>query len=492
MTQAPLASFTLDPTLVSGGVESTGALWLVGAAPGGIVVNLASNNAAVTVPASVTVAAGDSSASFTVATSTVTSIQTASISASYGGVTQQATLTVSPTAVASVSLSPASVTAGNPSTGTVALTAPAPSGGVVVDLGGQGNPAPGVPASVTVPAGETTATFTVTTSAVASVQSASIAAAYGGTSKYASLTVNPGPSMSLSPQGLNFSPQAVGTSSATQTVTLSNTGTTTLLIAGITASGDFSQTNNCGSSVSANASCTVTITFAPTISWERLGSISISDNSPGSPQTITVGGLGEAFTLAPATGSSLSATVAPGQAATYTISVVGVNETVNFTCTAPNPFAGLYPPAESTCTVSPNSVTLGSSPANIKVTVTTTAPSASTPRFPPLSPTPPLLPAPMNLVMLALLLAVLAWTARGWKKAGGRRHRVALVTIAAGLLLALLMAACGGGGGGGGGGNMTPPNPGTGAGTYTMTVTGTVGSGSTAQSNSVNVTLTVS
>src|SRR2546425_10687720 len=66
-----------------------------------------------------------------------------------------------PLPLSSVTLNPTSVVGGNPSTGTVTLTAPAPAGGAVVTLVSTGAVA-SVPASVTVPAGATSATFTVT------------------------------------------------------------------------------------------------------------------------------------------------------------------------------------------------------------------------------------------------------------------------------------------------------------------------------------------
>ena len=92
--------------------------------------------------------------------------------------------------------------------------------------------------------------------------------------------------------------------------------------------------------------------------------------------------------------------------------------------------------------------------------------------------------------MLALALAVLAWTVRRWRQpAGVSRRQAAFLTLAAGLLLTLAVAACGGGGN-----NVsTPPsNPGTPAGTYTLTVTGSTTSGSTTLTNSATLTLIVS
>jgi hypothetical protein len=100
------------------------------------------------------------------------------------------------------------------------------------------------------------------------------------------------PAVSLSSTSLTFSAQAVGTSSSAQGVTLSNTGTATLSITSITASGDFSQTNTCGSSVSAGASCALSITFTPTTTGTITGAVTIADNASPTPQTVNLTGTG--------------------------------------------------------------------------------------------------------------------------------------------------------------------------------------------------------
>lgn len=95
-TPASLSLLTLDPTSVSGGSSSTGMVALNAAAPpGGAAVALASSNTtAASVPASVTVPAGQTSATFTITTANVTVDSSSSISASHGGVTRSAILSV--------------------------------------------------------------------------------------------------------------------------------------------------------------------------------------------------------------------------------------------------------------------------------------------------------------------------------------------------------------------------------------------------------------
>ena len=67
------------------------------------------------------------------------------------------------------------------------------------------------------------------------------------------------PIANLSPTSLSFGNQLVGTISAPQPVALSNSGSAPLTINSITASGDFAQTNDCGSSLAAGASCTINV-----------------------------------------------------------------------------------------------------------------------------------------------------------------------------------------------------------------------------------------
>ena len=191
-----LSSLSLNPSSVTGGNSSTGTVTLSGPAPaGGATVTLSSSNTtAATVPSSVTFATGATSASFTVSTSAVTASTTVAISAAYGGVSRSATLTVTsapppaPT-LSSLTLNPTSVIGGlQSSTGTVTLSGPAPAGGAQVAVSSN-NGAASVPSSVAVPAGATSATFTVNTSVVLISTSATISASYNGTTRSAVLGV---------------------------------------------------------------------------------------------------------------------------------------------------------------------------------------------------------------------------------------------------------------------------------------------------------------
>jgi Abnormal spindle-like microcephaly-assoc'd, ASPM-SPD-2-Hydin len=112
----------------------------------------------------------------------------------------------------------------------------------------------------------------------------------------------PSPAVKLNPGSLTFSNQEVGTSSAAQTITLTNTGAASLTISNIAISGtnaaDFAQTNNCPSSLAANASCTINVTFSPTSTGSRTANLKLTDNADDSPQSIALSGTG--YTNAPA------------------------------------------------------------------------------------------------------------------------------------------------------------------------------------------------
>ena len=135
--------------------------------------------------------------------------------------------------------------------------------------------------------GTRTGTLTINDNAGGSPQTVSLV----GTA-----TSSGGPVVSLSPSSLSFGNQPVGATSTPQNVTLTNTGTSPLSIAGVGITGqnpgDFTQTNNCGTSVAAGASCTFTVTFTPTASGNRSATLNITDNAGGSPQHVSLAGTG--------------------------------------------------------------------------------------------------------------------------------------------------------------------------------------------------------
>jgi len=104
-------------------------------------------------------------------------------------------------------------------------------------------------------------------------------------------------SLAIAPLTLNFASQYVGTSSSRGVVNIVNVGTSAVSISSITSSGPFTQTNTCGTSLAAGATCEVSVTFTPTGSGTLTGSLKIQDSDPANPQSVALSGIGT--TLAP-------------------------------------------------------------------------------------------------------------------------------------------------------------------------------------------------
>ncbi len=175
-----------------------------------------------------------------------------------------------------------------------------------------------------------------------------ITASYSGDTNFVAHTGTPltqsvqsGPLVTLNPTSLTFASQLVGTVSAPQSVVLTNSGVSTLTIFTIVASGDYAVTSTCPTSLLAGRKCTMTITFAPSVTGTRTGTLTVTDNAPGSPQVVplTGTGIGPIVTLSPSTltfATQLVGTTSSGKNATLTntgtaaltissISVTGAN-----------------------------------------------------------------------------------------------------------------------------------------------------------------------
>jgi Carbohydrate binding module (family 6)/F5/8 type C domain/Abnormal spindle-like microcephaly-assoc'd, ASPM-SPD-2-Hydin len=107
-----------------------------------------------------------------------------------------------------------------------------------------------------------------------------------------SVTNSSGPVLTASPATLSFGNQAVGSASAAQTVTVSNTGTATASLSSISAGAAFAETSTCGASLAAGASCTASVTFTPTAGGAVSGDLSVASSAPGSPLTVALSGTG--------------------------------------------------------------------------------------------------------------------------------------------------------------------------------------------------------
>ena len=151
--------------------------------------------------------------------------------------------------------------------------------------------------------------------------------------------------VTVSPTALNFGSVATGTTSGAQTVTVSNPANAAAPVSSISASGDFAQTSNCGSSIAANSSCTVSVTFRPAATGTRTGSLTV--NAGGVTSTVSLSGAGTApgpvLNLSPASltfAKTVVGSTAAAQAVTVTNSgtasatVSGVAVTGDFSQTS--------------------------------------------------------------------------------------------------------------------------------------------------------------
>ena len=161
------------------------------------------------------------------------------------------------------------------------------------------------------------------------------------------------PKVRLAPTSIGFAHQLEGTTSEHRRVTLANTGSGPLDISGIAVDGDFAETNTCGSTVPAGRTCEIKITFTPTTTGVRNGSLTLTDNNngvAGSTQTVTLRGIGTDFTIS---ATPATQTIPPGHKAIYEIklkSVSGFSGRVSLRCSGG--------PPHSACTIFPSSVLL--------------------------------------------------------------------------------------------------------------------------------------
>ena len=223
LTPSPApASLTLDPVDTASGSRGIIQIPLSSMRGHDQLVQVTSSDPQVAaVPAFATIPASNNFGGFTIVTSAVTTRTVVTITVTGGGVSLSADLVVHPSlpALTGFSVSPTTVRGGNPATGTVTLDSPAPAGGLGVSLGSSLPGAASVPATVTVPAGASTASFTITTFPVDNT-TAQLSASLGSTTLFAALSITSAPSVTLT--SVTLSPSSVvGGASSTGTVRLS-------------------------------------------------------------------------------------------------------------------------------------------------------------------------------------------------------------------------------------------------------------------------------
>jgi hypothetical protein len=276
----------------------------------------------------------------------------------------------------------------------------------------------------------------------------------------------PSPSVSLAPSGLQFGGEPVGTASSAQTIKLANSGTAALQISAISAGGDFSETNNCGSTVNAGASCTIAVIFKPTQGGARSGAVTIVETLGTNQVALAATGMDFSLTTTPNLG-----TFSPGQSAKFNVTMNalgGYNQPATLTCSGA--------PANATCSMSNPSVTPGNA---ATITITTTGKSALWPALPSLP----------DGRLLQVFCALAIFTMAVWSVSRPRRR----LKLAFGALAIVMLTTSGcasvAGINGASGSNTSPAPSGdsTPTGTYTITVTATSG----ALTHTVTYALTV-
>jgi hypothetical protein len=154
--------------------------------------------------------------------------------------------------------------------------------------------------------------------AVGNFPSGASCAAYVPTTFY--VLIASGGSATVGAKTLAFGKLAAGTTSASKPVKLTNSGSGPLSIGPIVASGDFSQTNNCGSSLAAGSNCTVNVTFNPSALGAVTGALTFNDSAGTSPQLVKLTGTGEdPLTVTPTSLTLPSAAVGSSSSGTVTL-----------------------------------------------------------------------------------------------------------------------------------------------------------------------------
>ncbi len=188
----PLLSGPTLPCCAYGGSPIAGVMVLNDNAPaGGIVVNLSSSNpAALTVPATVAFPAGSYFQPFTVTTYPVDTTVNVTLQSTYAGATESVTETVIAPVLYSVTV-PYRITGGQTVAGSVAFSSPLGPSGAIVTLSSSNPAVASVPASLSLAAGATTASFNVTTQAVTRNTTVTVSATSGSYTRTATFTVTP-------------------------------------------------------------------------------------------------------------------------------------------------------------------------------------------------------------------------------------------------------------------------------------------------------------
>jgi hypothetical protein len=276
-------------------------------------------------------------------------------------------------------------------------------------------------------AGSLTGTLTVTftTTGVTGPQTATATLTGTGTGSAPTLTV--------APTSLTFAQQALGTTSPAQSVTVTNTGATTVNFTQITASGDFAVVSagkfcTTDGGLAAGVSCTISVTFTPTVAGIRTGTLTLANTATGSPQSVALTGNGGNSTviISVPSGGSTTATTTPGGTAFFGLLITGapgITGTVQLGCLSPSPFI--------TCVVIPSTITLNGGTTEVAFGIQTFCKGVTT--------TAGFVPGDLGggiaMTLMALLLS-------GMVAMFGQKRRVAVVLVMLMIVVAFGVGSC--------------------------------------------------
>ena len=289
-------SLTLNQSEVAGCKVLAGSVTISGPAPAnGTVITLSDTLAAVSAAATVTVPSGATTKTFSIKTVPVASSETGLFKATLGSVTLSQSLKVRPIGPLSVTLVPNPVVGGNPVVGTARLECIAGPGPVAVALASSNTAvAHPVAASIVVPQGLQSAPFALVTSPVLAKRTASISGTANGITKSKTLTVVP--AASVSPTSLRFGSVRVGSTSSLLNAMLTNNGAafnvSSVSLVGTAASWFGIKSNNCPSSLTAGASCSIGVTFKPLAAASKSAKLSIATGATSTPLSVVLSGTG--------------------------------------------------------------------------------------------------------------------------------------------------------------------------------------------------------
>jgi hypothetical protein len=169
--------------------------------------------------------------------------------------------------------------------------------------------------------------------------------------------------MDVSPTTLNFGSQNVGTSSASQQLTVTNAGAAPLKILSLTAGGDFLETDNCASSspLAAGGTCTINVTFTPGAAAARSGKLTVANGFSIIPSSIGLSGtgIGQPTTATVVTSSANPSVFGQSVTLTATVSSSGGTPTGSVTFTDGSTTLGSAPLANGQATLASSSFSIG-------------------------------------------------------------------------------------------------------------------------------------